>query len=140
MGTSWLALARERLKIIADDKGFSGNSAVIATVHAADLECITRLTPGSFKFLAVCETVLSYAGVDTPTGINVYLYAALSGRDGEDLDDLVTQLKGAWTNAGNYPGGELVCAAVTFDAYESMIETPTAPLLRAHLVCYFPAG
>jgi hypothetical protein len=139
MGSSWLALARERLKSIADGLGFSGRSAVLATVHAADLECFKRYAPGDFTFLAVCETVLAYAGVNTPTGINVYLYATSAGMDGEALDDLVTQLKTAWTNVTNYPGGELICAAVTFDAYESMLEEPAASLLRAHLICYFPA-
>jgi len=138
MGTSWLALARERLKIIAEGIGFTGNCAVLATVHAADLECFKRYSPSSFQFLAVCESVLSYAGVDAPTGINVYLYALSSGTDGEALDDLVTSLKTAWTDPANFPGGEVVCAAVTFDAYETMFDEPSGSVLRAHLICYFP--
>ena len=139
MGTSSLALARERLKIIAEGIGFTGDTAVLATVYVADLECLKRYSPGAFQFLAVCETVLSYAGVDAPIGINVYLYALSSGTDGEALDDLVTQLKTAWTDPGNFPDGELVCAAVTFDAYESMLDESSGSLLRAHLICYFPA-
>ncbi len=138
MGTSWLALARQRLKRIADGIEFGG-SAVLSTVHAADLECFQRYTPGVFEFLAVCESVLSYAGIDAPTGIHVYLYVTSPGADGEGLDDWVTQLKTAWMNAANYPSGELVCAAVTFDAYETMLQEPSAALLRAHLICYFPA-
>ncbi|MEI6235349.1 MAG: hypothetical protein WCT04_20015 [Planctomycetota bacterium] len=137
MGTSWLALTRERLKTIASSSGFLGNSVVLATVHAADLDCLKRFTPGSFQFAAICESEISYAGVDAPTGINAYVYAYSPGADGELFDDLATQLKSAWLNPANYPTGEQVCSAVTLDACESLIEEPSGSLLRAHFVCYF---
>lgn len=138
MATSLLALARERLKIIAESAGYPGKCAVLATIHAADLECWRRYTPGDFQFLAVCESALSYAGIDAPTAINVYLYANSQGVDGEAMDDFVEALKALWINPANFPSGELACAAMTFDAYEALREEPSAVLLRAHLICYFP--
>ena len=137
MGTGWLALVRERLKSIVIDSGVTPNATVLATVMAADLECLRRYSPGNFQFVAVCESVISYTGIDTPTGINVSVYAHSPGTDGEALDDLVTQLKTAWRNPGNYPTGEAICLAVTADACESLLEEPSGSLLRAHLVCYF---
>ena len=138
MATSDLALARERLKIIAESIGFSGKAAVVPSIHAADLEFWKRYAPGEFKFFAVGESTLAFAGIDAPTAIHAYLYASSSSADGESVDDLVTQLKAYFIDAGNYPGGELVCAAVTFDAYETMLDEPSGPVLRAHLICYFP--
>ncbi len=139
MPTSKLALARERLKTIAEtETSLSGNCALLANVHAADLECWKRYAPGAFQFLAVCESALSYAGIDAPTAIHVYLYAHVDDGTAEALDDLSVALKTLWIDAGNYPDGELACAAVTFDAYETLIEEPSGALLRAHLICYFP--
>ena len=139
MATSLLALARERLKIIAESAGFSGKCAVLASIHAADLECWRRYTPGDFQFLAVCESALSYAGIDAPTAIHVYLYANSQDIDSEAMDDFVTQLKAFWINPANFPSGELACATMTFDAYEPLCEEPSGVLLRAHLICYFPS-
>src|SRR5947207_3943137 len=101
---SALALARERLKTIADSvTGLSGNCLVLNDVHAADVECWKRYAPGGgFRFLAVCEGALSFDGVDAPTAIRAYVYAS-DAPSAEALDDLVAALRAAWLNAANYP-------------------------------------
>src|ERR1043165_827008 len=114
MPTSSLALARERLKTIAGTiTGLSGDCVVLVDNFTADFECWKRYAPGGgFRFLAVCESALSFDGVDSPTAIRVYLYAS-DAANAEALDDLIAALRAAWLDAGNYPGGELVCDAVT---------------------------
>src|SRR5438552_3511546 len=114
MPSSSLALARERLRTIAETiTELDGEGALLGTVHAADLECWKRYTPGDFYFLAVCDGTLAFAGIDAPTAIHVYLYAHDDDGTAKALDDLIVSLKSLWTDAGNYPSGELVCAAVT---------------------------
>src|SRR5258708_5775632 len=113
---SLLALARERLKIIADGyPTLSGKCAVLSGLDAAELECWKRYGPGEFYFLAVAESSLSYGGIDAPTAIHAYLYAQISGGDGEALDDLASELRALWINPANYPGGELACAETTIE-------------------------
>ncbi|HLX60170.1 MAG TPA: hypothetical protein VKX17_02695 [Planctomycetota bacterium] len=139
MPTSQLALARERLKTIAGTiTELSGNCAVVADSDAADIECWRRYAPGDFRFLAVGESALNFTGIDAPTEIRAYLYAASGTADAEVMDDLVAALKTKWLDASNYPGGELACSAVTFQPYEALIGESYGVLLRAELTCYFP--
>jgi hypothetical protein len=137
--SSSLALARERLKTIAETiSELDGECALLPTIDAANLECWKRYTPGDFFFLAVCGSTLAYAGIEAPTSIHAYLYVHDDDGTAAALDDLVAQIKALWTDAANFAGGELICAAVTFDPYEALIEEEPGALLRAHLICYFP--
>lgn len=140
MSTSSLALARERLKTIAETQSaLVGKCALLANIHAADLGCLKRYTPGALLFLAVCESELSYPGVDAPTAIHAYFYARVGDASAGELDDWMVLLKSVWTDSENFPDGELVCQTVTFSAYETFLEEPAAAVLRAHVICYFDA-
>jgi hypothetical protein len=138
MPTSPLTKARERLKTIAEALDpFADACELLADAGAADLACWTRYAPGEFRFLAIGESLLTYAGIESPLAIHAYLYAAISP-DATALDGLVTQLKLAWRDNANYPGGELPCTALTFDPCEVLLNDPAAPLVRVHFTLYFP--
>ena len=141
MPTSPLGLARERLRAIADSIAtLTGSCAVFARREVADIESWRRYVPGDYYFLAVCESALAPGGITAPAAISVYLYSA-SDADGSAVVDLAAQLRTAWMNAGNYPGGEIVCSDVAFEQPEPLgllAADPARPFFRTRLTCYFP--
>lgn len=139
MPTSLFGLARERLKAIAEGlTGFAGKCAVLSGCEAADVEAWRRYTPGAFVFLAIGGAGLSMGAIESPGAVNVYLYAQTDA-DGESLDDLIAALRAAWLDTANYPGGELACADVTFEAPETLVCEPGRAFLRLSAACYFAA-
>src|SRR5258705_64639 len=65
MPTSWLGLARERLKTIAETvTALDGKCVVLPNGNAAGLECWKRYAAGEFYFLAACGNGLAYGGID----------------------------------------------------------------------------
>jgi hypothetical protein len=125
MADSKVALARERLKTLADGVTADGLALAAARIHLGCRAAAQEFAAeGAYctgqPVLVIGSSSLGFSGTYNPLIIEAALAVPLAGsadQNWKNVDNLVAALRAKWLNASGYPSGEVKAKQCDYEAF-----------------------